>query len=240
MLKKLLDARKKCKNFFDAFPVLLKTPPGFEFKNLDPKIIEQLRKIEKLEGKWVYCLTKADLLGQEFDEKAACFWSCTREMGRFLHLMILIIKPKLVLELGTSVGYSTLWMADACKKINSKIITIEYLEEKVKLAKNVFKRARVDKIVKIVHGDIRKVLENWISKQEKPQFVFMDANKEWQKYYLSLLEPMLPKEGLIVTDNVYDTYDIQKEFLREAFRSKTFISLFIPLDTHGALLSVKI
>jgi len=149
--------------------------------------------------------------------------------------LIRVIKPMLILELGTSVGYSTLWMADACKKVGGHIKTIEYLPKKVAMARQYFKACNVDDIIELLQGDIRDVLESWAG--DGPDLVFMDPNKEWQKYYLACLSGIMHSGSMIITDNSFDAYDISEEYVRDL--QKDYLSVFVGLDTAGTLLSIK-
>ena len=60
----------------------------------------------------------------------------TKDTGIFYNMLLRIQKPKKILEIGTSYGYSTLWFADAMN--NSKIITIEKNQKKSNLQKRIF------------------------------------------------------------------------------------------------------
>ncbi|HWP78193.1 MAG TPA: O-methyltransferase [Candidatus Nitrosotenuis sp.] len=127
----------------------------------------------------------------------------TKETGMFFHKLLVSIKARQVLELGTSVGYSTLWFADALAQNHkkSKIITIEQNSQKVKRAMKNFERAGVAKMIRIKHGKILDVLKS-MPKNPRFDFVLIDADKENAKKYFDLVLPMTKIGGIIATDNM--------------------------------------
>ena len=130
----------------------------------------------------------------------------TKDTGIFYNMLLRIQKPKKILEIGTSTGYSTLWFADAMSK-NSKIITIEKNPKKVKLAKKNFRKAGVSNRIEIKEGIARDVLIQ-LSKfkksktQERFDFIFIDADKEEYPFYFDICLSMLKKDGIIAADNI--------------------------------------
>jgi predicted O-methyltransferase YrrM len=129
----------------------------------------------------------------------------TKDTGIFYNMLLRIQKPKKILEIGTSFGYSTLWFADAMGK-NSKIITIEKNPQKSKLAKKNFDKAGVSGMIEIKEGIARDILiqlsKSKRSTQESFDFVFIDADKEEYPFYFDICLPMLKKEGIIAADNI--------------------------------------
>ena len=130
----------------------------------------------------------------------------TKDTGIFYNMLLRIQKPKKILEIGTSTGYSTLWFADAMSK-NSKIITIEKNPKKVKLAKKNFRKAGVSNRIEIKEGIARDILIQ-LSKfkksktQERFDFIFIDVDKEEYPFYFDICLPMLKKDGIIAADNI--------------------------------------
>ncbi|MFN3655457.1 MAG: O-methyltransferase [Candidatus Nitrosotenuis sp.] len=153
----------------------------------------------------------------------------TKETGMFFHNLLVSIKASQVLELGTSVGYSTLWFADALTQNHrkSKIITIEQNPQKIKRAKKNFERAGVAKMIQIKHGKILDVLKS-MPKNPRFDFVLIDADKENTKKYFDLVLPMTKLGGIIATDNMlypkkyrllmhkYSSYIAKKSSVRTA------------------------
>jgi caffeoyl-CoA O-methyltransferase len=128
----------------------------------------------------------------------------TEDTGRFFHTLLVTINAKKALELGTSTGYSTLFIADAllsCHK-NPKILTVEKIPSKIARARHNFERASVSNFIKILPGQILDVLKK-IPKGEKFDFVLIDADKENVKKYFDLVLPHLKVGGIIATDNMY-------------------------------------
>ena len=165
---------------------------------MNKKIAQVLRSLEK----------RADYEQKNYskihhDEKMLAI---TKDTGIFYNMLLRIQKPKKILEIGTSTGYSTLWFADAMSK-NSKIITIEKNPKKVKLAKKNFRKAGVSNRIEIKEGIARDVLIQ-LSKfkksktQERFDFIFIDADKEEYPFYFDICLPMLKKDGIIAADNI--------------------------------------
>ena len=90
---------------------------------------------------------------ESFGSKNKGYFNIPADTGKFLYNLVLISKSKNILEVGTSNGYSTIWLAEAAKKNSGKVTTIEISEEKVKLAKENFKRAKLEKIITQIRGD---------------------------------------------------------------------------------------
>jgi len=165
---------------------------------LNKKIAQVLHSLEK----------RADYEQKNYskihhDEKMLAI---TKDTGIFYNMLLRIQKPKKILEIGTSTGYSTLWFADAMSK-NSKIITVEKNPKKVRLAKKNFHKAGVSNRIEIKEGIARDVLIQ-LSKfkksktQERFDFIFIDADKEEYPFYFDICLPMLKKDGIIAADNI--------------------------------------
>jgi len=77
----------------------------------------------------------------------------TPEVGRFVALLAAGAPPGRNVEIGTSAGYSTLWLALACREVGRRITTFEILDEKAELARQTFEAADLWDVVDLVHGD---------------------------------------------------------------------------------------
>lgn len=125
----------------------------------------------------------------------------TPETARFYHRLLYGIGAGTVLELGTSVGYSTLWFADATIQNKPKIITIENNPVKIQMARANFEAACVSNMIKIKQGQIIDVLRK-IPAKPAFDFVLIDADKENVMEYFDLVLPRTKIGGIIATDNV--------------------------------------
>lgn len=127
----------------------------------------------------------------------------TEDTGQFYNLFLKAIKAKRILEVGTSVGFSTLWFADAVLDNGGTITTIEQNPSKIERAKANFKESKVDHIIKNLHGEAIKIL-NQLAENNKNQFdfAFLDADKELNNEYFDLILPMIKVGGIIATDNI--------------------------------------
>jgi predicted O-methyltransferase YrrM len=231
----IIERRAFAGRFFDALPPTITALTDSHMEALSPAVRQKLLEIEKLGPTWTHDMADSEVLGRQFDETVAMLWSCSRATGAFLHTMVLAHRPMLILELGTSIGYSTLWMADACKNAGGRIKTIECLPVKVEMARRNFAACGMEEIIDLESADIMDVLNNW--QGPGPDMVFMDPAKQWQKAYLSRLKDIMPTGGLLITDNASDNHDIMEEYLHDL--QKDYLSVFAGIDTAGTIISVK-
>jgi len=161
-------------------------------------------------------------------------WNVPRQTAEVLYQLVKIKKPKTILELGTSIGYSTMWLAAAAKDIGAAVNTIDIEEYKVETAREHLERAGVSESVNQIHGDIGEALETW---DQELDFVFMDANKRSYLSYLKTIEKHLSPGALVVADNVTDMKLQVEDFLDYVKSDENYSSLLLPID-HGLMLSV--
>jgi caffeoyl-CoA O-methyltransferase len=157
------------------------------------------------------------------------------ETGKFLALLAAFAPEGTFLEIGTSGGYSTLWLALACREAGRKIVTFEVLEEKVKLARETFKAAGVEDVVELVAGDARELLKNY----KNVSFCFLDAEKE---YYLDCYEKLIPNMvpgGLLVADNVISHKEQLQQMIDRTLSDDRVDSLVVPIE-RGELVCRKL
>lgn len=132
--------------------------------------------------------------------------SITEDTGRFFNLLLKATNKRNLLEIGTSVGYSTLWFAEAMTYTNGMITTIEQLPKKIQRAKNNFKKAKITN-VNVIQGNALQVLQD-LQQQiksgnlEKFDFVFIDADKENVIEYFDLALEIIEIGGIVATDNI--------------------------------------
>ena len=129
-----------------------------------------------------------------------------------------------VLEIGTSNGYSGLWITKALKQTGGRLTTIEYYDKRQRIAYENFKKCGVLDIVRFLQGDASSIISS-LSSDEIFDFVFIDANKSEYVKYFELIKPHLTDKALIVADNItshpekvqtfIDAVDLDKDFQYE-------------------------
>jgi predicted O-methyltransferase YrrM len=99
----------------------------------------------------------------------------TPDTGEFLLLLIRALKAKRVLEIGTSNGYSTLWLAQAVQPLGGRVTTLELAPHKADMARVNFQRTELLAVIDLREGDAQGFI-----KQQPPatfEFIFLDANR---------------------------------------------------------------
>lgn len=122
----------------------------------------------------------------------------TADTGMFFSILLKAIRARRVLEVGTSAGFSTLWLADAIGK-KGRITTIEMDQQKVERARKNFKQAGVDRLVEVKQGVALDVLRTLRGRFD---FVLLDADKENIIEYFDLVLPLVRVGGIIAADNM--------------------------------------
>jgi caffeoyl-CoA O-methyltransferase len=159
----------------------------------------------------------------------------TPDTGKFLALLAAGAPQGEVIEIGTSAGYSTLWLSMACKMSNRSITTFEVLPEKAKLARETFRVTQVEGIVRLVEGDAR----DHLSQYQNIAFCFLDAEKEVYGECYEAVIPRLVKGGLLVADNAIDFRETLQPMLDRALTDERVDALIVPIG-KGELVCRKI
>jgi predicted O-methyltransferase YrrM len=121
--------------------------------------------------------------------------------GQALHDIVLQNKYKNALEIGTSNGYSGLWIAWALSKTGGKLITVEIDRGRHEEALVYFRDAGLDRHVDARLGDAHAMVPALPGPFD---FVFCDADKEWYENYLKAVLPKLTVGGCFAAHNVSD------------------------------------
>jgi predicted O-methyltransferase YrrM len=119
--------------------------------------------------------------------------------GKLLHDLIVQNKYKNILEIGTSTGHSTIWMAWAASKTGGKVTTIEIDERRHKQALANFAEAGLQDYVDARLGDAHQLVKELKGPFD---FVFSDADKGWYKNYFIDVYPKLIEGGCFTAHNV--------------------------------------
>jgi predicted O-methyltransferase YrrM len=122
--------------------------------------------------------------------------------GQALHDIVLEHKYKDALEIGTSTGYSGIWIAWALAKTGGKLITVEIDRQRYEEAVANFRKAGLAKYIDARLGDAHEI----VPKLEGPfDFVFCDADKDWYQNYLSATVDKIRSGGCFAAHNVFET-----------------------------------
>lgn len=122
----------------------------------------------------------------------------SQDVARFIELLLKIIKPKNILEIGSAIGYSSLIMSKAS---DANILTIEKDEETFKVLKENLKKYDTDNKIKAINDDAINTLKS-MDKEVKFDFCFIDANKSQYEEYLNLVYDLTRDNALILIDNI--------------------------------------
>lgn len=157
------------------------------------------------------------------------------ETGEFLALLAASAPEGAWIEIGTSAGYSTLWLALACREVGRKLTTFEVLEEKAALARETFRLAEVEDVVTLVVGDAR----GHLAELKNVAFCFLDAEKEVYAECYELVVPRLVPGGLLVADNATNHEETLQPMLDRALNDERVDALIVPIG-RGELVCRKL
>ena len=132
------------------------------------------------------------------------------EDGQVLHDLIVQNKYKSALEIGTSTGHSTIWIAWALSKTGGKLITIEIDEERHNEALENLKAVGLSEFVDARLADAHELVKTLKGPFD---FVFSDADKGWYTQYFKDVEPKLSIDGCFTAHNVNNNFGGIREFM---------------------------
>lgn len=182
----------------------------------------------------------------EFDRKVQAFLDAERgnwdylnvpyQDGRILHDLVVQGGHKAILEIGTSTGHSTVWLAWAAAKTGGRVVTIEIDRGRHERALANFRRAGVagfvDARLADAHDLVKALPGPW-------DFVFQDADKEWYLQYFRDLEAKMAPGGCYTAHNVSRPYARQvSEFLDYA-RKRPGVSFRLAEGASGEGISIS-
>ena len=121
-----------------------------------------------------------------------------KETKEWIKTMLCIKKPMRVLEVGTAVGFSAIYM-NQYLPVGAHITTIEKWEPRIEQAKVNFCRAEVEDDITLLEGDAADILKDL---NEKFDFIFMDAAKGQYIHFLPDVIRLLADDGVLISDNV--------------------------------------
>ena len=121
-----------------------------------------------------------------------------RETQSFLKTLLAVQKPKVILEVGTAIGFSALLMAEYSPS-DTRITTIEKYEKRIPIAKENFRRAGREDQITLLEGDAAEILKGLTGSYD---FIFMDAAKGQYINWLPDIIRLLAPGGLLMSDNV--------------------------------------
>lgn len=201
--------------------------------------------------KSLYAREFTDLNAIEFsDEKPGM--QLGSDEGKLLFVLIKIHQVQTILEIGSFLGYSAIWMSKALSN-EGKVVTIEKDANYAKQAKENFINCKVEEKIDILQGDAMEILPTL--QNHLFDMIFIDANKSGYLDYLDFAEKMLKKNGLLVVDNtllfdtVFDdevnvnsitkqTIENMKKFNKRLSDNNKFCSILLPTE-QGFTISLK-
>lgn len=130
-----------------------------------------------------------------------------RAVRDLLRYLLRVNRPKKVLEVGTAVGYSALFMKE-CLPAASRITTIEKVEMRLVKARENFEMYDREKRIRLVEGDACEKLVEMVDREDSFDFIFMDAAKGQYLNFLPSILSILRPGGILVSDNILHDCDV--------------------------------
>ena len=172
---------------------------------------------------------------KRLEKTAKRYTNIAPENGQFLSILIRSIQARNVLEVGTSNGYSTIWLAAALKATGGRLISLEFDRERAEEAQVHLQETGLDGIVEVRIGN---ALDEIPKCDATFDLVFLDAEKNEYRRYLELALPNIRPGGLIVADDTVTMRDEMPDYIDFVFSTPLLHSVDIPLD-DGIILSYR-
>jgi predicted O-methyltransferase YrrM len=160
----------------------------------------------------------------------------TPETGEFLAILVQGMKAQRVLEIGTSNGYSTLWLADAIQTVSGSVVTVEVAAAKAEMARDNLERSGLSPWVRQEVMDAGQFLRQ----QAPSQFdlLFLDSSREQYGAWWPWIQHVLAPGGLLVVDNAVSHAAEIEDLIAQVRRTPGWRSVVVPIG-KGEFVALK-
>ncbi|OAL61249.1 methyltransferase [Halomonas sp. ALS9] len=185
-------------------------------------------------------LVELEQFGQENDAAVADrprrMLNITRDTGEFLSVLVQATSAKRVLEIGTSNGYSALWLAKGAQKIGGHVTTIEQSEFKLELAAKNFERSGLSEVITQLRGEAGGLIENM--PVANVDLIFLDSKRSEYVNWWPTIKRILRKGGLLVVDNATSHADEMAAFMALVSADADVTTCTVPVG-NGQFLATR-
>ena len=182
-----------------------------------------------------------ELLGERNDSMQQArhrkLLNITRDTGELLSVLVQTRGAQTVLEIGTSNGYSTLWLAEAVRRLEGHVTTIERDEDKRVQAHDNFQHAGLAPWVTLLAGDASELLPTL--PQAGYQLIFLDSDRQHYRAWWPQIRRLLGPRGLLVVDNAISHRSEMVEWMNEVAQDPDFATSLVPVG-KGEWLVVRL
>jgi caffeoyl-CoA O-methyltransferase len=158
------------------------------------------------------------------------------DSGRFVYVLALAKGARSIVEVGTSHGYSTLWLAAAAKANGGKVVTHDRNLDRITAARKNFADAGLEDVIEIVEGDARQTLRD---RTEAVDLLFIDSEKSYYETFFDAVYQRLVKGGLVIADNAISHQDELEDYIAYVENHPNLESVMVRIG-RGLEVSVKL
>lgn len=159
-----------------------------------------------------------------------------RDTGELLALLVQTRGAQAVLEIGTSNGYSTLWLAEAVKRLDGRVTTIELDESKRAMAALNFEHAGLEPWIDQLAGEAGSLLPSLPTAGY--QLIFLDSDRQHYQGWWPEIRRLLAPRGLLVVDNAISHENEKRDWMAQVRRDPDFLTSLVPVG-KGEFLVVR-
>jgi predicted O-methyltransferase YrrM len=173
---------------------------------------------------------------QVHSERGLRMLNITRDTGEFLAVLVRAMRARRILEIGTSNGYSTLWLAEAAKDMGGAVTTVELSDSKVRMARETFACSGLSDCIQLLHEEAGRMLDR--PEADTFDMVFLDSERPEYPGWWPRLSRVIRPGGLLVVDNATSHPDQMAPFMRLVEADSAFTTCLATVG-NGEFMAVK-
>ncbi len=159
-------------------------------------------------------------------------WNVPPTDGQFLRVLVESCKSKRALEIGSSNGYSTVWIGMGLEQTGGELITLEIDHNRAQMCKENIRKAGLGKVVTSIEGDALKTIPTLKGPFD---FVFIDAWKPDYKKYLDMVMTKMPVGGVIAAHNAIQSANSMRDYLDAVKTDPRFDTVIVSTTMRDGL-----
>jgi predicted O-methyltransferase YrrM len=173
---------------------------------------------------------------KETADRSRRMLNITHDTGEFLAVLVRAMSARRILEIGTSNGYSTLWLAQAAQATGGMVTTVEHSDYKAGIARENFARSGLGAYITLIQEDAGSLVKN--AAEDSYELIFLDADRTYYAGWWPDLKRVLRPGGLLVVDNALSHAEEMATLVGLINADADFSTSLVPLG-NGEFLAVK-